>query len=283
MGKVESPAQSPFDRADPRAVRRAARSGAFAGHTAGLAPGYVQGNLCILPRAYADDFELFCNRNPKPCPLLAVSDPGDPRLPSLGADLDIRSDVPRYRVFRDGEPVAETAEVRDLWSEDLVAFVIGCSFSFEEALAEAGVPLRYVEEGKNVAMYLTNIETRPAGPFRGPMAVSMRPLTPADAILAIQITARFPKAHGAPVHIGKPELIGIEDLDRPYAGDRIDVRGDELPVFWACGITPQAAVLRARPPICITHAPGHMLVTDLRNAELALGRSGASMTESLRQ
>jgi len=258
-----------FDRADPRAVRLAARSGAFAGVTAGLAPGFVQGNVCILPRAFAADFRRYCERNPKPCPLIGVSEPGDPRLPSLGEDLDIRSDVPRYRVFRYGEVKGEVNDIHDLWSADMVAFVIGCSFSFEEALAEAGVPLRYVAEGKNVAMYLTNIETEPAGPFRGPMAVSMRPLTAANAILAVQITSRFPRAHGAPVHIGGPELIGIEDIDRPFAGDRIDVRPDELPVFWACGITPQAAVQRARPPICITHAPGHMLVTDRKNSEFA--------------
>jgi uncharacterized protein YcsI (UPF0317 family) len=259
-----------FDRSDPRAVRLAARSGAFAGVTAGLAPGYVQGNVCILPRAFAADFRLYCERNPKPCPLIGVSELGDPRLPSLGEDLDIRSDVPRYRVFRDGELKEEVTDIRRLWSPDMVAFVLGCSFSFEEAFAEAGVPLRYVEEGKNVSMYLSNIETEPAGPFRGPMAVSMRPLKAADAILAVQITSRFPKAHGAPVHLGKPELIGISDLDRPFAGDRVEVRPDELPVFWACGITPQAAVQRARPPICITHAPGHMLVTDRKNSEWAL-------------
>jgi len=259
-----------FDRTDPRAIRHAARWGAFAGVTAGLAPGYVQGNVCILPREFAEDFRLYCERNPKPCPLLAMSEPGDPRLPSLGGDLDIRTDVPRYRVFRDGALTEEVTDIRDLWTADMVAFVIGCSFSFEEALAKAGVPLRYVAEGKNVAMYLTSIETEPSGPFRGPMAVSMRPLKAADAILAIQITSRFPKAHGAPVHIGKPELIGIEDLDRPFAGDRVEVRADELPVFWACGITPQAAVLRAKPPICITHAPGRMLVTDVENSELAL-------------
>ena len=258
-----------FDRADPRALRLAARSGAFAGVTAGLAPGYVQGNVCILPRAFADDFRLYCERNPRPCPLIGVSVPGDARLPELGGDLDIRSDVPRYRVFRDGKLDAEVTDVHDLWTKDLVAFVIGCSFSFEEALIAEGVPLRYVSEGKNVAMYLTNIQTAPAGPFSGPMAVSMRPLVAADAIRAVQITSRFPKAHGAPVHLGKPELIGIDDLDRPFAGDCIDVRPDELPVFWACGITPQAAVLAARPPICITHAPGHMLVTDRRNSELA--------------
>jgi uncharacterized protein YcsI (UPF0317 family) len=268
---VKTTAITTFDRADPRALRLAARYGTFGGVTAGLAPGYVQGNVCILPKAFADDFRLYCERNPKPCPLIGVSAPGDPRLPSLGGDLDIRTDVPRYRVFRDGELTEEITDIRSLWSDDLVAFVIGCSFSFEEALAQAGVPLRYVAEGKNVAMYLSNLETQPSGPFRGPMAVSMRPLRAADAIRAIQITARFPRAHGAPVHIGKPELIGIDDLDRPFAGDRIDVKPDELPVFWACGITPQAAVLRAKPPICITHAPGHMLVTDVKNSELAVG------------
>jgi uncharacterized protein YcsI (UPF0317 family) len=267
---VKTAANTTFDRADPRALRLAARHGSFGGVTAGLAPGYVQGNVCILPKEFADDFRLYCERNPKPCPLIGVSEPGDPRLPSLGGDLDIRTDVPRYRVFRGGQLSDEIADIRDLWSGDMVAFVIGCSFSFEEALAEARVPLRYVSEGKNVAMYLTSIETEPAGPFRGPMAVSMRPLTAENAIRAIQITSRYPRAHGAPVHIGKPELIGIADLDRPFAGDRIEVRPDELPVFWACGITPQAAVLRAKPPICITHAPGHMLVTDRKNSEWAL-------------
>jgi len=259
-----------FDPADPCAVRLAARMGAFAGVTAGLAPGYVQGNVCILPRAFADDFKLYCERNPKPCPLIGVSAPGEPYLPEFGEDLDIRSDVPRYRVFRDGVLAGEVTDVRDLWTKDMVAFVIGCSFSFEEALMDAGIPLRYLAEGKNVAMYLTNIETEPAGPFRGPMAVSMRPLTPANAKRAVEITSLYPKAHGAPVHIGKPELIGIADLDRPFAGDRIGVHANELPVFWACGITPQAAVLRAKPPICITHAPGHMLVTDRKNLEFVV-------------
>jgi uncharacterized protein YcsI (UPF0317 family) len=230
----------------------------------------VQGNVCILPRAFADDFRRYCERNPKPCPLIGASEPGDPHIPALGEDLDIRTDVPRYRVFRDGELKGEVADIRELWTADMIAFVIGCSFSFEEALIEAGVPLRYVKEGKNVAMYLSNIQTEPSGPFRGPMAVSMRPLVAADAIRAVQITSRFPRAHGAPVHIGRPDLIGIEDLDRPFAGDRIEVRPDELPVFWACGITPQAAVLAARPPVCITHAPGHMLVTDRKNSALAL-------------
>ena len=260
----------PFDRADPRAARRAIRAGAHLTQTAGLAPGYVQGNVCILPREYADDFFVYCQRNPKPCPLLAASDPGDPALPALGADLDIRTDVPSYRVFRDGEYVEDVRDIRDLWRGDLVAFVLGCSFSFEEALLDAGVPLRHIAEGKGVPMYLTSIETAPAGPFRGGMVVSMRPFTPADAIRAVQITTRFPTVHGAPVHLGKPELIGIEDLARPWVGDATEVRDDELPVFWACGVTPQSAVRHARPPLCITHTPGHMLVTDLKNASLAV-------------
>lgn len=253
---------------DPRAARRAIRSGAYTSHTAGLAPGYVQGNLCILPREYAEDFRVFCERNPKPCPLLAVSVPGDPRLPSLGADLDIRTDVPSYRVFRDGEFVEDRRDIRELWRDDLVAFVLGCSFSFEEALIGAGVPVRHIAQGKNVPMYLTSVDTAPAGPFHGKLVVSMRAFTPANAIRAIEITARYPSVHGAPVHIGKPGLIGIEDLDRPWVGDATEVRDDELPVFWACGVTPQAVVRNARPPLCITHTPGHMLVTDLTNASL---------------
>jgi uncharacterized protein YcsI (UPF0317 family) len=252
-----------------RAARLAIRSGAHAGHTAGLAPGYVQGNLCILPREYAADFRLFCERNPKPCPLLAVSEPGDPRLPALGEDLDLRTDVPAYRIFRNGKREEDVADLRGLWREDLVAFVLGCSFSFEEALMRAGLPLRYVEQGRNVPMYRTSLDTVPAGLFRGKLVVSMRPFKPADAIRAIEITSRYPRVHGSPVHIGRPDLIGIADLEHPWAGDPTEVREDELPLFWACGITPQSVVLDARPSLCITHAPGHMLVTDLENASLA--------------
>ncbi len=251
------------------AVRRAVRSGRHAHHTVGAAPPYVQGNVVILPRALAYDFLLYCQRNPKPCPLLAVGDAGDPRLPGLGIDLDIRTDVPRYRVWRDGELVGEPTDIRELWRDDLVAFVLGCSFSFEYALVSAGVPLRHVERGDNVAMFRTNIPTVPAGPFRGPLVVSMRPFRPGDAIRAVQITSRFPSVHGAPVHLGDPKAIGIEDLDRPDYGDPIDVLPGEIPVFWACGVTPQAALMAARPPLCITHAPGCMLVTDLLNEQLA--------------
>lgn len=253
----------------PTEIRRAIRARRHTGHTAGLAPGYVQGNLCILPKDYAADFLLFCQRNPKPCPLLGVAEPGNPRIPALGEDLDLRTDLSSYRVFRNGKQAGDVADIRDLWRDDLVAFVIGCSFSFEEALMEAGLPLRYVEQGRNVPMYRTSIETTPAGPFRGKLVVSMRPFTPANAIRAIQITSRYPTVHGAPVHIGRPDLIGIEDLAKPWVGEATEVRDDELPLFWACGVTPQSVVLDAKVPFCITHSPGHMLVTDLRNVALA--------------
>ena len=253
-----------------RDVRRAIRERRHTKHTAGLAPGYVQGNVCILPQEYAEEFRAFCESNPKPCPLLAMSEPGDPRLPALGEDLDIRTDVPRYRVFRDGVQSEEVTDLRELWRGDLVTFVLGCSFSFEQALMNAGLPLRYVEQGRNVSMYRTNLDTTPAGRFRGKLVVSMRPFKPADAIRAIEITSRYPRSHGAPVHIGRPDLIGIDDLSRPWAGDPTEVRADELPLFWACGITPQSVVLDAKPSLCITHAPGHMLVTDLENASMAV-------------
>lgn len=253
----------------PRKLRRAIRAAAYTEHTAGLAPGYVQGNLCILPKSWADEFVLFCQRNPKPCPLLAVSDPGNPALPTLGEDIDVRVDVPGYRVFRDGEFVEERTDITDLWKDDFVAFLIGCSFSFEEALVEAGVPLKHLGRGECVAMYRTNIDCVPAGRLRGKLVVSMRPMQPRDAIRAVQITGRFPNVHGAPLHVGLPEQIGV-DLAKPYLGIGLTkVEPDELPVFWACGVTPQSIVADARPPVCITHYPGKMLVTDLRNASLA--------------
>jgi uncharacterized protein YcsI (UPF0317 family) len=253
---------------DPRELRRAIRAGRYRKHTAGVARGYVQGNVCILPREYAEDFRLFCERNPKPCPLLAMSQPGDPRLPELAEDLDIRTDVPRYRIFRGGVQSEDVTDLRELWRGDLVTFVLGCSFSFEEALMAAGLRLRYVDEGRNVPMYRTSVDCAPAGRFRGKLVVSMRPFKPADAIRAIEITSRYPRVHGAPVHIGRPDLIGIAELGKPWAGDPTEVREDELPVFWACGITPQSVVLDAKPSLCITHSPGHMLVTDLKNASL---------------
>lgn len=245
------------------------RAGEHEGQTAGLAPGHVQGNLAILPADLAGEFLRFCQLNPKPCPVLAVGGPGEFALPTLGADIDIRTDVPRYRVWRDGALVDEPTDIRGLWRADLVAFVIGCSFSFEEALIEDGIEVRHVSRGCNVPMYRTSIATTPAGPFAGPMVVSMRPLRPSDAIRAVQITSRYPAVHGAPVHIGLPQQIGIADLGRPDYGDPVPVGADELPVFWACGVTPQAVIAAAKVPFCITHAPGCMLITDLRNSRLA--------------
>jgi uncharacterized protein YcsI (UPF0317 family) len=254
----------------PLAARLAIRRGEHRGPTAGMALGYVQGNIAILPNAVAADFLRFCQVNPKPCPLIGCTSPGDWRLPSLAEDLDVRTDVPRYRVWRHGELVAEPFDVVDYWREDLVAFVIGCSFSFEEAMIEDGIELRHISCGANVPMYRTSIATEPVGPFHGPMVVSMRPLKPADAIRAVQITTRFPAVHGAPVHIGKPELIGIADLAKPDYGDPVPVYDNELPVFWACGVTPQSVIAAAKPDFCITHYPGSMLITDRRNSEFAV-------------
>lgn len=250
-------------------ARAAIREGRYTSHTSGIARDHVQGNVVVLPQALAGDFLRYCQRNPKPCPLLAVSDPGDPTCARLGADIDIRTDLPRYRVWRHGELVDEPTDIRALWREDLVTFVIGCSFSFEQALLDAGLSLRHIDQNRNVAMYRTDIPTEPAGPFHGPMVVSMRPLRAAAAIRAVQVTSRFPDVHGAPVHIGDPALIGIRDLARPDYGDPVEVMADELPVFWACGVTPQAAIAQARPDFCITHAPGAMLITDLLNDQLA--------------
>ena len=257
-------------RASGRDVRQAIRQRRHRGPTSGLAPGYVQGNLAILPKSLAADFLRFCQLNPKPCPVIGTSEPGDWRVPDLGEDLDIRTDLPRYRVWKNGELVAEPYDVREFWRDDLVSFVIGCSFSFEEALVSEGIELRHISLGCNVPMYRTSIATHEAGPFRGPMVVSMRPLTPKDAIRAVQITTRFPAVHGAPVHIGKPELIGIKDIMKPDYGDAVEVRDDEMPVFWACGVTPQSVIATVKPEFCITHYPGSMLVTDRKNTEFAI-------------
>ena len=251
-------------------LRLEARSGALCGPTANLAPGFVQANLAILPRALAYDFLLFCQRNPKPCPLIGVSDAGAPIIEALGHDLDIRTDVPRYRVWENGRLVGEPENITDIWRDDLVTFAIGCSFSFEEALLASNVPVRHIEDDTNVPMYRTSIETVPAGVFSGPLVVSMRPMKPQDAIKAVQITSRFPSVHGAPVHIGNPAAIGIADIAKPDYGDGVRIEEGELPVFWACGVTPQAAITRAAPAFSITHAPGHMLVTDLVNANLSI-------------
>lgn len=252
------------------AARLACRSGAVTGSTAGMALGYAQANLAVLPQDYANDFLRFCQANPKPCPLLGVSDVGAWTVPAVGDDLDLRSDIPGYRIWRDGELVAEVDDARDYWRDDLVAFVIGCSYSFEEGLLAEDIAIRHIEEDVRVPMYRTNIACTPAGVFAGPMVVSMRPLKPRDAIRAVQITSRYPAVHGAPVHLGRPDLIGIADLGKPDYGDAVTVRDDEIPVFWACGVTPQSVIAAARPSFAITHKPGTMLVTDRRNYEYAV-------------
>ncbi|MCA1408628.1 putative hydro-lyase [Ensifer sp. IC3342] len=251
-------------------VRQMARAGVLSGPTANLAPGFVQANLAILPRDLAYDFLLFCQRNPKPCPLLGVSEPGATSISDLGHDLDIRTDVPRYRLWKNGVLVDELQDITEIWREDLVTFALGCSFSFEEALLAAGVPVRHIEEGRNVPMFCSSIDTTPSGVFSGPLVVSMRPMLPEQATKAVQITGRFPSVHGAPIHLGDPETIGISDVMNPDYGDAVTIRPGEIPVFWACGVTPQAAIVRAKPDISITHAPGHMLLTDILNSRFSI-------------
>lgn len=255
----------------PLDVRLACREQQFNGTTSGLAAGFVQANLVILPKADAADFLLFCQRNPKPCPLIAISaQPGDTGIAAAATDLDIRSDLPSYRLFRHGELVAELPDIRELWRDDLVTFLLGCSFSFEEALLADGLEIRNITEGVNVPMYRTKIRCQSAGKFSGPMVVSMRPMKPANAIRAIQICSRFPQVHGAPVHFGDPAAIGIADLTQPDFGDAVSINSGEVPVFWACGVTPQLAIAEAKPEFCMTHSPGCMLVTDIPNSKLAL-------------
>ncbi|HUS97911.1 MAG TPA: putative hydro-lyase [Hyphomicrobiaceae bacterium] len=250
-------------------ARLECRSGTITGHTAGRAPGFVQGNLCILSRQDAMDFATFCQRNPKPCPVVGMSAAGNPAIPDLG-DLDIRTDLPRYRVFRNGECIDEPTDIRKYWSDDLVAFVLGCSFSFEAPLLDAGIQLDHISQDTVVPMYRTNIDCIPAGKFHGRMVVSMRMMTAQDAIRAIQITSRYPSVHGAPIHFGTPETIGITDLMKPDFGDPPPRTTSPLvPVFWACGVTPQSVIINAKPGICITHMPGSMLITDRLNADLA--------------
>lgn len=255
----------------PYALRQKIRSGEFAQNTSGFSPGFVQGNLAILPAEWANEFLQFCQLNPKPCPVIGMSStPGQFMLDMLGQDVDIRTDIPRYRVYRDGVMSEEVTDVRDLWQDDMVAFLLGCSFSFEEALLADGLEVRNITEGVNVPMYRTNIECQPAGRFSGTTVVSMRPMKPKDAIRAIQICSRFPSVHGAPLHFGDPAAIGIRDINTPDFGDAVTIREGEVPVFWACGVTPQVAIEQARPPICITHSPGCMLVTDIPNSRLAI-------------
>lgn len=252
----------------PKEVRALIRSGEITGPTAGMCAGYAQANLVVLPQSLAYDFLLFTQRNPRSCPLLEVSDTGSRLLHTIADGADIAREIPRYRIYRDGNLQGEYTDVSPYWQDDFVSFLIGCSFSFEAALLEAQVPVRHIEECCNVPMYKTNIPCTPAGVFHGNMVVSMRPIPYALISRAVAVTAEMPRVHGAPVHIGDPEVIGISDIRRPDFGDMVTIRDGEVPVFWPCGVTPQNVVMESRPPLAITHAPGHMLITDIRNAEL---------------
>ncbi|MGI8643677.1 MAG: putative hydro-lyase [Thermomicrobiales bacterium] len=258
------------DLTTPEAVRTAARDGALRGHTGALAPAYAQANLVILPRDLAGDFQTFCERNPKPCPLLDITQPGSPEPVNIAPGADVRTDIPRYRVYRDGVLTEERDDLVDLWQDDFVAFLLGCSFTFEGSLIEAGAPVRHVDHGRNVPMYQTTWPCEPAGPFAGPLVVTMRAMPEHLIDTAIAVTERYPAVHGGPVHIGDPDMLGIADLDQPEWGDPPVIESGDVPVFWACGVTPQAVALAARPSLMLTHAPGHMLVTDVPVASLAV-------------
>lgn len=268
---------------DPATARHAIRSGDISGQTSGMAPGFVQGNLVILPADRAAEFLGFCRANPKPCPLLAVGNPGDPALPGVGDGIDIRFDLPSYRVFRHGVLEREVSDIGELWQDDFVTFLIGCSFSFEGALLGAGLKVRHIELGCNVPMYRTDIDCIPSGRFSGKLVVSMRPFPPAQAIRAIEITARAPQVHGAPIHFGDSKAIGIADLAHPDFGDAVPVKEGEVPVFWACGVTPQVALAQAKPPIAITHSPGCMLITDVTDDDLLSGRFQLALPQAFSQ
>ena len=252
-------------------LRQKIRHNEFSSNTSGFAQGNVQGNIVILPSDWANEFLQFCQFNPKPCPLIGMSaTAGDFLLPELGKNIDIRTDVPGYRLFVEGVLKQELTDISSFWRDDLVTFVLGCSFSFEEALIADGLDIRNISENKNVPMYKTNIACKPAGRFSGETVVSMRPMLAKDAIRAIQICSRFPSVHGAPVHFGDPKLIGIDDINIPDYGDAVTIKTNEVPVFWACGVTPQLVLEKVKPPFCITHSPGKMLVTDITNSSLAI-------------
>ncbi len=250
-------------------LRERIRSGEWKAPTSGMASGYVQANLVMLPRQEAFDFLLFCVRNPKPCPILDVLEPGvfEPRI-APGSDL--RRDLPRYQIFQEGELKEEVQDVIEYFREDTVSFLLGCSFSFENAMLAAGLPIRNIDEGKNVSMYTTNRPCVPAGPFSAPLVVSMRPMTPEQAVRAVQITTRFHLTHGAPVHMGDPKEMGIKDLDRPDFGDPVTIQSEEIPVFWACGVTSALAAVSTPLPLVITHSPGHMFVSDLKDEQMTM-------------
>ena len=253
----------------PGALRELIRRGELTQTTAGMAPGHVQANLVVLPRDQAFDFQLFAQRNPKPCPLLDVIEAGSTTPSIMAPGADIRYDLAKYRIYVNGELQAEPDDLAEYWSDDLVSFRLGCSFSFESALIRAGIELRHIADCTIVPMYITNIQTTPAGVFSGPMVVSMRPIPHDQVVRAVQVTSRFPAVHGAPVHIGDPAVIGIRDVSKPDLGDPAEIRDGDVPVFWACGVTPQAVAMSSKPPLMITHSPGYMFITDKRDEDLA--------------
>lgn len=257
-----------FDQMTPREVRQLIREGKYTDQTSGMCPGYAQANLVVLPKELAYDFLLFAQRNPRPCPLLEVSDMGSRTLHEIADGADIARDIPKYRIYEKGELTGEYTDVSQFWRDDFVSFLIGCSFSFEGDLLAADVPVRQIEEHRNVPMYNTNIPCRSAGVFHGNMVVSMRPIPYELVPKAVLITGQMPRVHGAPIHIGNPEYIGIHDLEHPDYGEMVTIRDGEVPVFWPCGVTPQNVIMQSRPDFVITHAPGHMLITDVKNVNL---------------
>lgn len=252
----------------PQEVKKLIREGKIDFQTSGMCNGYAQANLCILPKDYAFDFLLFCMRNPKPCPVLEVGDVGSREIKTMAEYGDICTDFPKYRIWKNGVLEKEVTDISDYWHDDYVYFLIGCSFSFESELLEADIPVRHIEQGRNVPMFNTNITLQPAGKFKGNMVVSMRPIPDELVVKSVNVTAAMPRVHGAPVQIGNPESIGIFDVTKPDYGDSVTINEHETPVFWACGVTPQNVIMQTKPPIAITHAPGHMFITDIKNSSL---------------
>jgi uncharacterized protein YcsI (UPF0317 family) len=257
-----------FYHQDPKTVRQMIREGKITSPTSGMCAGYAQGNLVVLPKEYAYDFLLFTQRNPKPCPVLEVSDVGSREFPLTAKGSDIARDIPRYRIYEHGELKGEYTDVSKFWREDLVSFLLGCSFSFEAPMIEEGIEVRHITLGCNVPMFITNIQCKPAGIFHGPMVVSMRPIPYEKVVKAVTVTERLPQVHGTPIHIGDPAHIGIKDLQKPDFGDPVPIHEGEVPVFWACGVTPQAVAMQVKPSFLITHSPGHMFITDVKNSQL---------------
>lgn len=257
-----------YENMSPKEVRKLIREEKITGQTSGMCPGYAQANLVVLPKEDAYDFLLFAQRNPKSCPVLEVSDAGSRTLRYFASDADIARDIPKYRIFEDGVMTGEYNDVEKFWRDDLVSFLIGCSFSFESEMISAGIPVRHIEESCNVPMFMTNIDCESAGRFSGKMVVSMRPVPYEMVVKSVTVTAAMPRVHGAPVHIGSPELIGIKDLMRPDFGDAVTINEGEIPVFWACGVTPQSVIMNSKPKFVITHSPGHMFITDALNIDL---------------